>query len=556
MQDVPPLSSFANRQSYASGAVKEPLLGLTYGQLVDIQAERLGDRVFITDRPAGKSVTFRGFKERVDLVGKSLIALGVKKGDRVAMLGMNSADWVLMQFAAPTIGAIFCNLNAAFPQEQLARMIAHCDPAVIFSQQSYSRSAYFDMLRAIHTDPTHSARSRTLVAMEGEGSADGLLAWDDFIALGTKTDSATLEQRKAEVDPDDVNIMCYTGGTSGVLKGALRTHNSVVNAPRRTTLIAGLNETSVVCTSFLYFHTAGMNGGTTLAMVSGARLVVASKSFDADAVLAAFYEEGVTHYSGVPTMLKILLDHPAFDGSKLKLRTVTTGAAGCPPELMLRTRREMGVDLCVAYGGTEPGTLCMTGPGDPEEKQISTVGRMAQYVELKIIEPETGQIVPRGMSGEVCSRSISGLRGYYNAPELTASVLDAHGWYHSGDLGVMDDEGYLRIIGRIDDMIIRGGENIQPIDVENLLKTWPGVHDVNVVAVPDITYGQEVCAWMIMDGPLDEPALRAFCKQKLAYYQVPRFIFAIDAFPQTGVGKVDRNALRRLAEDRAKAMPG
>ena len=552
------IQTLANRNSYSSSAAPEPLLGMTYGQIVDAMAEIRGNDIFISDLGAGVSVTFRQFKERVDAVARSLIALGVKKGDRVAMLGMNNADWVLIQFAAPSIGAWFVNLNAAFPEKQLGRMLKHCDPTVVFSQSHFSRSNYFEMLGNIYgaeraTDKKSANNDPILVSMEGLDSPDGFQDWSSFIETGASVTAQDLQARKDAVDFDDINMICYTGGTSGILKAALRTHLSCITSPYKAVVALGLDFDSVICTSFLFFHTAGMNAGSTLSMVAGARLVIPSPSFDATATLHALVDEGCTHYSGIPTSIKALLDHSEFDGDKLKLRTATTGAAGCTEELMERARVNMGITLCISYGGTEAGTLSMTVATDTAVKQVTTVGRVAFHSEAKVIDPQTGYIVQRGVKGEVCSRGPSVMRGYFRAPELTASVMDSDNWYHSGDQGLMDDEGYLQIVGRLDDMIIRGGENVQPTEVEDVVRKWPGVIDVQVVGVPDAKFGHEIAAWVVMEGALDEQGLRDHCKADLAFYQVPRWFHAIDAFPMTGVGKPDRMKLGQLAIGKAQA---
>jgi fatty-acyl-CoA synthase len=376
--------------------------------------------------------------------------------------------------------------------------------------------------------------------------------WATFIALGHGVTDDALQARKDEVGIEDVNMICYTGGTTGVLKGALRTHLSCVTSPFKICVALGLDSTSVICTNFLFFHTAGMNSGTTLAMIAGARLVIPAQGFDPAATLEAFNEEGCTYYSGTPTTVRRILDLPGIERSRLKLNMVQTGAAECSPALMARAQRELGVAICIGYGGTEAGTLSITLPSDPEEKRINTVGRICAYSEVKLIDPVSGRVVRRGHPGEVCSRGVSVMNGYYDAPDRTDQVLDSGRWYHSGDLGTIDDEGYLHLLGRIDDMIIRGGENVQSADVEDVVRSWSGVIDVQVVGVPDPIYGQEIAAWIVAESSLDEAGLREHCRALLAHYQTPRWFFQIDAFPQTGVGKPDKSKLRRMVHERAK----
>jgi fatty-acyl-CoA synthase len=513
--------------------------------LVEAAAEARGDATYLVDRAAGVQLTYRRFAEEVRQLSRTLLAAGIRPGDRVAILSENGWRWPVVQFAVPAIGAWFVNLHASLRPNQLAALLDHSEPSLVFVQPPADRYDLSSSLaQALELRPSGHIR-RVLL---GEG-ADGVEGWDDFLAAGSAVDPEALESAVDSVDSDDINIICYTGGTTGSPRGVLRTHHNQVNHPRLFAETLGLGPDDVHCTDYRYWHTAGMDGGTSLALAAGCAIVVPSPTFNASATLRALVEERCTVYSAVPASLQRLLDHPDYDPSALKLRTVICGAAHSPPDLTRRLKDELGVHVCGAYGGTEAGVFTLPRPDDTYEAQTATVGRAAPSREVRVVDPDTNRTVPRGTSGEVCARGLL-MAGYHRDPEATRERIDAAGWFHTRDIGVMLENGALIILGRVDDMIIRGGENVFPAEVRSALREHPAVLEAEVVGVYDRTYGAEIVAWVRASEPVTAETLVGHCRQRLAFYQVPRWIFFAEVLPQTGPGKPDVNALRRMAEER------
>ena len=531
--------------SYDCGPPGRPYSGLTYGRLVEAAAETRGDATYMVDRSAGVRLSFRQFAEEVRRLSRALLQAGIRPGDRVAILSENGWRWPVVQFAVPAIGAWFVNLHASLRPNQLAALLEHSEAGLVFVQPPGGRH---DPAASI-AEALQSHRSPEVRRVYLGAGAEGIAGWDEFLAAAAAVAPEELEAAIDAVDCDDINIICYTGGTTGRPRGVLRSHHNMVNHPRLFAETLALGADDVHCTDYRYWHTAGMDGGTSLALAAGCAIVVPSPVFDAGATLRALVEERCTVYSAVPAALQKLLDHPDYDPAALRLRTIVCGAAHSPPDLTRRLKDELGVHICGAYGGTEAGVFTVPRPDDSYEAQTATVGRAAPGREVKVVGPDTNRTVPRGTPGEVCARGLL-MSGYHRDPEATRERIDSAGWFHTRDIGVMREDGSLTILGRVDDMIIRGGENVFPAEVTAALLEHPAVLEAEVVGVYDPTYGAEIAAWVRASVEVTAEALIGHCRQRLAFYQVPRWIFFVEALPQTGPGKPDTNALRRMAEER------
>jgi fatty-acyl-CoA synthase len=514
-----------------------PYSGLTYGRLVEAAAEARGDAIYVVDMPAAVRLSFRQFAVEVRRLAAALLAAGVKPGDRVAILSENTWRYPVVQYAAPAIGAWFVNLHASLQPNQLAGILDHCEPSLVLVQPGGRHDLASSLRSALALRPASGVRT-VVLGEEGE-----------FLTAGESIDPEQLDAAIDAVDLDDINIICYTGGTTGSPRGVLRTHHNMVNHPRIFVDSLELTSDDVHCTDYRYWHTAGMDGGTSLALNAGCRLVIPSPTFDAGATLCALVEERCTVYSAVPASLQKLLDHPEYDPDKLCLRSVICGAAHSPPHLTCRLKDELGVHICGAYGSTETGVFTVPRRSDDSDLQTTTVGRAAPSREVRVVDPATNRTVPRGTPGEVCARGLL-MSGYHRDPEASRRRTDGAGWFHSGDIGIMRDDGALTILGRLDDMIIRGGENVFPAEIKAALREHPAVLEAEVVGVRDPVYGSEIAAWVRAEGDVTTDELITHCRARLAFYQVPRWIFFADSLPVTGPGKPDLNALRRMAEER------
>lgn len=530
----------------ASGPQGPPLLELTYGALAASAAASRPGAVYLIDRGAGVRLTYGEFGREVRRLAAALLAAGVGTGDRVAMLSENCWRWPVVQFAVPAIGAWLVNLHAALKAPQLAGQLAHAEPRLVLLNNA--KTGRLDLGQSLR-EALELLDDKPSLLVAAEPDRLEALGWEEFLAEGESVSSAELDARMAVVGVDDVNLVCYTGGTTSSPRGVLRTHRNLVNHPRLMAQAIGLTEQDVHCTDFRLWHTAGMDGGSSLALAAGCRFVIPSPVFDPAATLRALEEEACTVYSAVPTILQRLVEHPLYDPGRLQLRTVVCGGMHCPPDLMRRLKDELQVYVCLPYGGTEAGVVTLAFPEDGYEAQTSTVGRPLPGRAVKIVDPETGRTLPSGEAGEVCASGLL-MEGYYRDPQRTREVIDGDGWYHTRDIGYLRMDGFLVILGRADDAIIRGGENVFPAEVKAVLREHPSVVDAEVVPVVDATYGAEIAAWVKTSGDLDEVELTSHCRARLAFYQVPRWFLAVDDFPLTGAGKHDTNALRQLAEER------
>ena len=526
--------------SYASGTSDLPLLGETIGGNLERTVGRVADREALVDIPSGRRWTYAELDHDVDRVARGLLALGVAKGDRVGIWAPNCPEWVLVQYATAKIGAILVNVNPAYRTHELSFVLAQSGVGVLVSAESFKTSDYVAMVGEVRDD---CPALREVVVI-------GTPSWNAMLAGGDAVAEDDLRARSASLSFDDPINIQYTSGTTGFPKGATLSHHNILNNGYFVAETCGFTEHDKVVLPVPFYHCFGMVMGNLGATSHGSTIVIPSAGFDAAAALTAVQETGATVLYGVPTMFIAELALPDFASYDLtSLRTGIMAGSPCPVEVMKRVVAEMHMaEVTIAYGMTETSPVStQTRRDDDLERRVSTVGSVHPHVEVKVIGPQSGLTVPPGTPGELCTRGYSVMLGYWEEPEKTAEVLDAAGWMHTGDLATMDADGYLNIVGRIKDLVIRGGENVYPREVEEFLHTHPDIDDVQVIGVPDRKYGEELCAWVRMrEGaePLTAEAVQAFCKGKLAHFKVPRYVQVVDEFPMTVTGKIRKVEMR------------
>lgn len=524
--------------SYAHGASATPLLRDTIGGLLRRVAAEHPDREAVVSCEQGVRLTYAQLDAAVDAVACGLLARGIAAGDRVGVWAPNRLEWMLVQYATAKVGAILVNVNPAYRTHELTYALNQSGIRLLFSAPDFKTSDYRAMVAEVRAD-TPAVED---VVFFGD---------DDWAALAaTPVDAEALAQRLAGLDPDDPINIQYTSGTTGNPKGATLSHHNILNNGFFVGELCSYTHADRIAVPVPFYHCFGMVMGNLAALSHGACVVIPAAGFDPTATLRAVAQERCTSLYGVPTMFIAMLADPTFPEHDLtSLRTGIMAGSPCPTEVMRRVVDEMHMEeVSIAYGMTETSPVStQTRRDDPLERRVGSIGRVGPHVEVKIVDPLTGLTVPRGQTGEFCTRGYSVMRGYWNDPEKTAEAKDDAGWMHTGDLATMDDEGYLNIVGRSKDMVIRGGENVYPREVEEFLYTHPDVLDAQVVGVPDARYGEELCAWLqLRDGAraLDADALRAFCTGRLAHYKIPRYVLVVDAFPMTVTGKVRKNVMR------------
>ena len=527
--------------SYERGPVDTPLLEMTIGERLGRVTERFADREALVVRHQEYRATYRELSEQVELAARALMANGVGKGDRVGIWAPNRYEWVIVQWATARVGAILVTINPAYKAEELRYALRKAGVSLLFSARGFRGADYVAMLDQVRGD---CPALREIVVLDDE--------WQPFLTESRLTDEDELRGREASLDPSDPINIQYTSGTTGFPKGATLSHRNILNNGYFTGEVLRYSEHDRVCVPVPFYHTFGMVLGNLVAMTHGACVVVPGESFDAGEVLRAVEAERCTSLYGVPTMFIAELAEPGLDTFDLAtLRTGIMAGAPCPVEVMKQVRSRLNIEeITIACGMTETSPLStQTSVDDPVEKRVTTVGRVHPRVEVKIVDPATGASVPRGVAGEQCTRGYSVMLGYWDDLEATSKAIDADGWMHSGDLAVIDDEGYVSIVGRIKDMIIRGGENIYPREVEEFLYRLPEIDQVEVIGVPSERYGEEVMAWVrLREGvTVTSEELIAACRGRIATYKIPRYWKFVESFPMTVTGKTQKYRMREIA---------
>ncbi|WP_330229387.1 AMP-binding protein [Nocardia sp. NBC_00508] len=528
--------------SYTSGVSDVPLLGDTIGGNLARAVATFPEREALVDRPSGRRWTYRELGTAVDALACGLADQGIGKGDRVGIWAPNCAEWFLLQYATARIGAILVNINPAYRTAELEYVLRQAGVRMLVAAERFKSSDYVAMIEKVR--PDCPALAAVLVL--------GTPEWDALIR--TEIDADRLTALAARLCADDPINIQYTSGTTGFPKGATLSHHNILNNGYFVGELCGYTEQDRICVPVPFYHCFGMVMGNLASTSHGAAIVIPAPSFDPEATLASVEAERCTSLYGVPTMFIDLLTE--LDSATPDLSTLRTGimaGSPCPVQVMKRVIDRMGMrEVCICYGMTETSPVStQTRRDDGIDRRTATVGRVGPHLEVKIIDPATGLTVPRGEPGELCTRGYSVMLGYWDDPDKTAEAIDAARWMHTGDIGVMDDDGYLAITGRIKDMVIRGGENIYPREIEEFLYTHPDILDAQVIGVPDPKYGEELMAWVRMrEGatPLDAAAVREFCTGKLAHFKIPRYVHVVEEFPMTVTGKIRKAEMREIAQ--------
>src|SRR5271165_4908551 len=529
--------------SYSSGESATPLLGDTIGGNFDVTVRAFGDREALVDRPTGRRWTYAELAADVDALALGLLAMGVAKGDRVGIWAPNCAEWTLTQYATAKIGAILVNINPAYRARELEFVLNQSGSTLLVAAEKLKTSDYAGMIAEVRP---RCPELNTVVLL-------GSPQWQALLETGRRLDRGALDAIELSAD-DPINIQ-YTSGTTGFPKGATLSHHNILNNGYFVGELCHYTHEDKICIPVPFYHCFGMVMGNLAATSHGAAMVIPAPSFDPVATLEAVAAERCTSLYGVPTMFIAELGVPDFGRFDLSsLRTGIMAGSPCPVEVMKQVIDRMGMsEVSICYGMTETSPVStQTRVDDSIERRVATVGRVGPHIEVKVIDSATGLTVPRGTAGELCTRGYSVMLGYWRQPDKTADVIDAARWMHTGDIAVMDDDGYQSITGRIKDMVIRGGENVYPREVEEFLYTHPDIVDAQVIGVPDAKYGEELMAWLRMRPgatPLTAEALREFCLGKLAHYKIPRYVYIADEFPMTVTGKVRKVEMRERSTE-------
>ncbi len=542
-------------------------LRMTIGDLLDRQAERFGSRDALVHVDWGLRYTWQEFRDECDRIARGLMALGIRKGDHVALWATNYPEWVVAQFATARIGVVLVTVNPAYRTHELEYLLRQSDAAALMLIGNFRTSDYVGMLQEVvpelagsvpgqlHCDKLPNLRNVIYIQPHDGTPTDappGMVAWSALRDLAEEVSLDALERRRAECHPDDVICIMYTSGTTGNPKGVMLTHHNLVANATYTGQGLGFTEEDRLCIPVPFYHCFGSVLGTLACATAAAAMVTPSEYFEPEKALAAVERERCTAIHGVPTMFIAELEHSDFDRFDLgSLRTGMMAGSPCPIEVMRQVIERMGCrEMTVGYGLTEAApVITLTRADDDIERRVSTVGTPFPYVEVKIVDPDTGEEAPVGDQGELCSRSFMNMRGYYKMPEATAAAIDPDGWLHTGDLATVDADGYYKITGRSKDMIIRGGENVYPREIEEFLYTHPKVADVQVIGVPDQRFGEEIMAWVLLRAGQDatEEELRDFCRGRIAHYKVPRYVKFVSEFPMTVTGKIQKYIMRDVS---------
>jgi len=544
-------------RSYAHGTSNTPLIGDTIGAFFDRSAERWPDRPALIVRQQNVRWTYNELKTRVDAFAAGLLALGLAPGDRIGIWSPNNAEWVITQFATAKAGLILVNINPAYRTYELEYALNKVGCSALITAERFKSSDYLGTLRELMPEIEGAApgevRAKRVPALStlisiGGGETPGYVRFDDVLGMGGDRHREMLADLQPKLQFDDAINIQFTSGTTGAPKGATLTHHNLLNNGYFIGEAQRLTDRDKVCIPVPLYHCFGMVLGNLACVTHGSAMVYPGEGFDPLGTLETVESERCTALYGVPTMFIAELGHPEFRRFDLtSLRTGIMAGSPCPIEVMRRCVTEMNMrEVTIAYGMTETSPVStQTSCDDPLERRVGTVGRVHPHIEVKIIDSEGG-IVPSGTAGELCTRGYSVMLGYWDDVDMTAQAIDRGRWMHTGDLATMDEEGYVNIVGRIKDMVIRGGENVYPREIEEFLFRHPKVEAVQVVGVPDPKYGEELCAWIkLKSGVAATPAeVQEFCKEQIAHYKIPRYIKFVDAFPMTVTGKVQKFVMR------------
>jgi len=543
--------------SYVHGASEVPLIGETIGAHFDRMAARFAERDALVVRHQQIRWRYRELKERADAVAAGLMALGLRRGERIGIWSPNNAEWVLTQFATAKAGLILVNINPAYRLAELEYALKTSGCAALVTASRFKTSDYLGMLRELMPElqtaaPGDIGAARLpdlrLVVTIGPDAEPGTIRFDDVAGRGGPAERDRLAALAGELQFDDPINIQFTSGTTGFPKGATLTHHNILNNGFFIGEAMRLTDRDRLCIPVPLYHCFGMVLGNLACITHGAAMVFPGEGFDPLATLETVEAERCTALHGVPTMFIAEMDHPDFARFDLNsLRTGIMAGSPCPIEVMKRAVEQMHLgEITIAYGMTETSPVSFqSSTDDPLERRVATVGRIQPHIEVKIVDAE-GRIVPRGTRGELLTRGYSVMLGYWNDAEKTGEAIDAARWMHTGDLATIDDDGYCNIVGRIKDMVIRGGENVYPREIEEFLYRHPKIQDVQVIGVPDPRYGEELCAWVkLRDGErATADDIRAFCQGQIAHYKIPRHIKFVDAFPMTVTGKIQKFLMR------------
>jgi fatty-acyl-CoA synthase len=528
--------------SYAHGASAVPLLGETIGANLERTVARVPESEALVSCHQGARFSWAELNSAVDRLARGLLGLGLAKGDRLGVWSPNRYEWTLVQYATAKLGVILVNINPAYRTSELEYALRQSGCSVLVAAPAFKGADYRAMVEEVRGGLPALAQVVLFESPE----------WDALAAGESGPGEAELRARMAELDFDDPINVQYTSGTTGRPKGATLTHHNILNNALLQSGILGYTEADRVCIPVPLYHCFAMVLGNLACSLRGACMVYPDAAFDPLATLEAVAAERCTSLYGVPTMFIAELDHPRFSEFDLSsLRTGIMTGSPCPIEVMRRVGLEMGIEeITIAFGMTETSPAStMVRRDDTLEHRCTTVGQAMPHTEIKIVDPVSNRTVAGGESGEFCARGYLVMSGYWDEPERTAEAVDSAGWMHTGDLATIDEEGYVRIVGRIKDMIIRGGENVYPREIEEFLYSHPAVADVQVVGVPDARYGEEIMAWVIAreGATVEKDELREYCRGKIAHYKIPRYVASCSEFPMTVTGKIQKHKLREQA---------
>jgi len=526
--------------SYGSGVSDTPLLGDTIGDNLARTVMRVPDAEALVDVPSGRRWTYAELDADVTALALGLLAGGIEAGDRIGIWAPNCPEWTMLQYATAKVGALLVNVNPAYRSHELAYVIGQSGMRMLVSALIHKSSDYRAMIGEVRSQ-CHDLHEVVYIGEE---------SWEELIGAGSAVTTDELAARMATLSPDDAINIQYTSGTTGFPKGATLSHHNILNNGYFVGELVSYTEHDRICLPVPFYHCFGMVMGSLAAVSHGACAVIPSPSFDPAATLKAVEQERCTSLYGVPTMFIAelgLTDFASYDLTSL--RTGIMAGSPCPVEVMKRVVEEMHMsEVAISYGMTETSPVStMTRIDDDLARRTGTVGRVMPHLEVKVVDPATGRTVPHGEPGELCTRGYSVMLGYWEQPDKTAEAIDTARWMHTGDLATMDDGGYLSIVGRIKDMVIRGGENVYPREIEEFLYTHPDIADVQVIGVPDPKYGEELMAWVVMRpgaAPLTADGVRTFCQGRLAHYKMPRYVHVVDGFPMTVTGKIRKMEMR------------